>query len=124
MTKEQLSQLVDEVRIPTEILLERLTELSMIPHDAAISDSGGIAFLFEATKGNLTMTADIEIDHDGTVTASVIPYVKTPAGLDVYVNKADPDDNPIQVWEVEEPPPFDETILLIRQLLGLLPAES
>jgi len=114
MTKEQLAQLTDDVRIPTELLLERLKELALSPQSAAISPDGGIAFFFETVKEpDLKLTADIEIYADGTISASVIPFIHTPDGYDTYVDESEP----IDLWDVEEPPPFDETIRLIQNRL-------
>ena len=89
MTKEHLAQLPDDVRIPTEILLERLKELSFPPQSAAISPEGGIAFFFEQVKEpDLKLTADIEIHSDGTISASVIPFLRTADGYDTYVDES------------------------------------
>lgn len=117
MTKEQLSNLSDDVRIPTEILLERLRTITSLPiRKAAISEDNGIAFFFsEALPSGLTMTADIEIHSDGTISASVIPYTLTPEGLDVYNAEAEP----VELWDIEEEPPFEETIRHIHERMGL-----
>lgn len=113
MTKEQLSELNDDVRIPTELLLERLEEIDLIPNTTAISEEGGVAFLFESITRGLKITADIEIHCDGTISASVIPYFLGPDGYDTYQSEQDP----LELWDVEEPPPFDETIRYICEKL-------
>ncbi len=118
VTKEQLQQLVDDVRIPAEILLERLGELDLAPKTAAVGDDGSLALFFEKTISDVHLTADIEIEPNGTVSASIIPYIPGPDGLDIY---QDPDE-PIDLWEVEEPPPFEETLAIIRARFGLIDA--
>lgn len=116
MTKEQLSNLSDDVRIPTELLLERLLDLGdLLPiRKTAISEDGGIAFFFSETRADgLTLTADIEIYADGTVSASVIPYSTEAEGLDVFQSSAEP----VELWDIEEEPPFEETIRYIQERL-------
>ena len=121
MTQEQLSTLPDEARIPTELLIERLQSIpSLKIINSGLSESGGIAFFFENMKGDLRMTADIEIEADGTVTASVIPYVNTDDGYDVFQSETEP----IELWDVEEPPPFEETIRIISDRFGLTPPDA
>ena len=116
MSQEQFSSLSDDVRIPAELLTQRLEfSLSLKPKGRAISDDGGIAFFFEAEKEGLKMTADIEIYADGSVSASVIPYIHTPEGWDIYQSE----EEPIELWDVEEEPPFEETIALIHQRFGI-----
>ena len=114
MTKEQLSTLTDDVRIPTELLLERLVELKFPPNSAALSEDSGIAFFFESLNRGLRITADIEIHGDGSVSASIIPYISGPDGYDIYQSEEDP----LELWDVEEPPPFEETIRYIGERLG------
>lgn len=115
LNKEQLTQLSDTVRIPTELLLDRL---ELIPGfkiiASALSEEGGIAFFFEEQKNDLKMTADIEIHSDGTASASVIPYIKLSDGHDVYQSE----EEPIELWDIEEPPPFEETIRHIHERFG------
>ena len=109
MTKEQLSALTDDVRIPTELLFEKLLEVTLSPKSTAVSEDGGIAFFFEHDTRGLRMTADIEIHGDGSISASIIPYLLGHDGYDVYQSEEDP----LELWDVEEPPPFDETIRYI-----------
>jgi hypothetical protein len=118
MNKEQLSQLSDDVRIPTEILLERLKTLTDLPvRKTATSDEGGVAFFFsEPREDGLLLTADIEIYADGSISASVIPYLMTNEGLDVFQSE----EEPIELWDIEEEPPFEETIRHISERLGLV----
>lgn len=120
MTKEQLSQLADDVRIPTEVLLDRLRSVPQLPLiKTAISEDDGIAFFFSHPRPDgITITADIEIDADGTVTASVIPYQLLAEGNDVYQSE----EEPIELWDVEEEPPYDGTIDHILERFGLPPA--
>ncbi len=115
MTKEQLSTLSDEVRIPTELLLDNLRSIKDLPIiNAALSDSGGVAFFFRNQREDgLVLTADIEIDGDGSVTASIIPYADGNEGLDVFQSEAEP----IELWDIEEEPPFDETVRRIKERL-------
>ena len=113
MTKEQLSTLNDDVRIPVELLFERLKEINYLPKSTAISEDGGIAFFFEEDTRGLKVTADIEIHGDGAISASVIPYLLGPECHDVYQSEEDP----LELWDVEEPPPFDETIRYICKRL-------
>jgi hypothetical protein len=121
MTKEQIAQLPDDVRIPTELLLDRLDSIpSLKIINSALSEDGGIAFYFEEEKGELKMTADIEIDSDGTITASVIPYINLGDGYDVFQSE----DEPIELWDVEEPPPFDETIRHIHERFNIALVEQ
>lgn len=117
MNKEQLSNLSDDVRIPTEILLSHLRSITSLPiNNTAVSEDGGIAFLFSADRSDgLRMTADIEIYGDGTVSASVIPYAAGADGLDVFQSE----DEPIELWDIEEEPPFEETIRHIHERFGL-----
>ena len=114
MTKEQLSNLSDDVRIPTEILLDRVKGFETY-RKVAVSEEGGIAFFFSDERiDGLTITADIEIYADGTVSASVIPYRAGPDGLELFQSE----DEPIELWDVEEEPPYEESIRLIHDRLG------
>ncbi len=117
MTKEELTSLSDIVRIPLEVLLEQLPATKLRVKTSAISPDGGIALFFEAQKSGLLMTADIEIHEDGAVSASVIPYVEQSDGHHLFED----DQEPIDLWEVEEEPPFEETLNRIQTRLGLIP---
>ncbi len=120
MNHQELLSLPDIVRLPYEVLRDRLTELKFPPAGIALSPDGGLGVFFEAPKGDLKITADIEIDPDGSVTASVIPYTLGPDGHDVYNGQ----DEPIDLWDVEEEPPFEETLVHIRFRLGIeIPSE-
>lgn len=117
MTKEQLSSLSDTVRIPAELLIQRLLSTPTLSvKSTALSEEGGIAFFFEEEKDGLKITADIEIHPEGEVSASVIPFIQGPDGWDVFQSE----DEPIDLWDVEEEPPFEETISLICQRFGLV----
>ena len=118
MTKEQLTQLTDDVRIPTEILLEKLRSSTTLPiQKTAATPDGGIAFFFSRKRDDeITMTADIEIYPDGSASASVIPYVTTNEGQDVFQSEFEP----IELWDIEEEPPFDETLRHIHERFGLV----
>lgn len=109
MTKDQLSNLPDDVRLPAEVLFDHLRGTPLRPLSVALSDEGSVAFFFEHEADGIKITADIELFPDGTATASVIPYVKTDEGWDTFQSQAEP----IDLWEIEEPPPFEETIALI-----------
>lgn len=119
MTKSQFSAFPDDVRIPAEVLLDLLAEINLMPDSSALSPEGGIAFFFQRDKGALLMTADIEIHANGDVSASVIPYMTAPDGHDVFESE----EEPIDLWEIEEPPPFHESLLRIQERLGLIPFE-
>ena len=118
MTKEQLTKLDDIVRIPAEEFRQHLIETAFLPKEILAGDDGGIVFLFENTHDGIVFTADVEIEANGTVSASVIPYTSTPEGLELYCSEFEP----VDVWEVEEEPPFEETLLRIRTRLYLVPA--
>lgn len=119
--KDQIAKLSDDVRIPTELLLDRLEAIQSLKIiNSALSEDGGIAFYFESEKGGLKMTADIEIDGDGTITASVIPYINQGDGYDVFQSE----EEPIELWDVEEPPPFDETIRHIHERFDIAMVEQ
>jgi len=118
MTKEQLSNLSDIVRLPLEVLLSQLPETKLHLKTAAVSTDGGVALFFEAEKAGLLMTADIEIHEDGAVSASVIPYVEQSDGHHIFESESEP----IDLWEVEEAPPFEETLNRIQIRLGIIPA--
>lgn len=110
MTKDQLSNLPDDVRLPAEVLFDHLRGTLLRPVSVALSDEGSVAFFFEtAPEDGIKLTADIELFPDSTATASVIPYIITDEGWDTYQSQ----DEPIELWEIEEPPPFEETISLI-----------
>ena len=110
MTKDQLTSLPDDVRLPAEVLFDHLRETSLKPLTVALSDEGSVAFFFETTAADgIKITADIELFPDGSATASVIPYTLTAEGWDTYHSP----DEPVELWEIEEPPPFEETIAII-----------
>lgn len=115
MNKEHLAKLSDDVRIPAEEIFQYLKDIAFPPKTIALSDGGGIALFWEAEKDDLLLTADIEIYHDGTVSASVIPYQSTKDG---HVT-AETEDEPIELWDIEEPPPYEESIRLIQSRLGI-----
>jgi len=117
MTKEQLSLLPDEIRISVEILLERLKDFPLLPiRKTATSEDGGIAFFFSTPRPDgITITADIEIYGDGTVSASVIPSSDLSGELDVY----ETEEEPVELWDVEEEPPYEETIRYICTRMGI-----
>ena len=115
MTKDQLSSLPDEIRLPAEVLFDHLRTTALKPAATAVSDEGSLAFFFESETDGIKVTADIELFPDGTATASVIPYVKTDAGWDTFQSP----DEPVELWEIEEPPPFEETISLILTRLRI-----
>ena len=126
MTREQLSGLSDDVRIPAEIVFEYLKSLNFFPHNVIITgiDRSGIVLLFTRDRGDITITADVEIDENGTVTGSVIPMLNTPDGLKVV---EDPDllaKFPIDYWDIEEVPPYEESFWHIRQRFGLVSQDS
>jgi hypothetical protein len=119
MTKEQLSSLPDDVRIPAELLLERLKEISLPVHDILLPEEGGIIFVFEGvTPANIVMTADVEIESDGTTSASIIPYY-SPSGREDDFTVFQSEETPIELWEIEEPPPFEETLSIIKDRLRI-----
>lgn len=115
MTKDQLANLPDDVRLPAEVLYDHLRGTPLRPTSVALSDEGSVAFFFEHETDGIKMTADIELFPDGSATASVIPYVKTDEGWDTYQSPTEP----IELWEIEEPPPFDESISLILARLRI-----
>jgi hypothetical protein len=115
ITKDQLAQLADDVRLPAELLFERLKELKFPPASVAANGAEGLAVFFEREVGGLVMTADIEIESDGTISASIIPYLRGPDGLDLFQDPTEP----IDIWEVEEEPPFEESLTRIRERLNL-----
>lgn len=117
MTKEQLSQLSDEVRIPTELFLDHLKRCGLKVSSMAQSPEGGIAFFFENTVDDLLMTADIEIHADGEVSASIIPYQDTPSGHVVYPGTLH--EPLIDLIEVQEEPPYEEVLNRIISRLSL-----
>ena len=119
MNKEQISNLSDDVRIPLEELRQYLKDINFLPATIALSPEGGIALFWEAEKGEFKMTADIEIYPDGTASASVIPYVLTETG---HVS-AETEENPIEMWDIEEPPPYEESIKMIQFWLGVTLAD-
>jgi hypothetical protein len=81
MTKDQLSQLPDELRIPAEVLFDHLRTTPLRPVTIALSDENSVAFFFEReTEPDLKITADIELFPDGIATASIIPFFKTAEG--------------------------------------------
>jgi len=126
MTKQQLSSLPDDVRIPAEIVFDYLRRLNFLPENVIITglDRSGIVLLFTRDRGDITITADVEIDKNGTVTGSVIPMVNTPDGLKVV---EDPDllaKFPIDYWDIEEVPPYEESFWHIRQRFGLVAQDS
>ena len=119
MTKEQLSSLPDDVRIPAELLLERVKEISLPVRDILLPDEGGITFVFEGvTPANIVMTADVEIEPDGTTSASIIPYY-SPTGNEDDFTVFQSEETPIELWEIEEPPPFEETLAIIKDRLRI-----
>ena len=115
MTKDQLSSLPDDVRLPAEVLFDHLRGTALKPLTVALSDEGSVAFFFESEIDGIKITADIELFPDGIATASVIPYVKTDEGWDTYNSP----DEPVELWEIEEPPPFEETIAIILARFGI-----
>jgi hypothetical protein len=117
MTKDQIALLPDDVRLPAELLFERLKEINLLPASVATDGADGLALFFEREVGGLKLTADIEIESDGTVSASVIPYILGPDGYDIFQDAAEP----VDLWEIEEEPPFEESLTRIQSRLGLLP---
>ena len=120
MNKEQLSGLSDDVRIPTEELRQYLKDTQFLPKTLALSEDGGIAFFWEEEKNGLVMTADLEIYFDGTASASVIPYRKTNEG---HIT-SETEEEPIELWDIEEAPPYEESLRMIQFRLGVTPAEA
>jgi len=126
MTKQQLSSLPDDVRIPAEIVFDYLRRLNFFPGNVIFTglDRSGIVLFFTRDQGDITITADVEIDENGTVTGSVIPMLNTPDGLKVV---EDPDllaKFPIDYWDIEEVPPYEESFWHIRQRFGLVSPDS
>ena len=124
MTKQQLSRLSDDVRIPAEIVFDYLRRLNFLPENVILPEVGGIVLFFTRDRGDITITADVEIDENGTVTGSVIPMLNTPDGLKVV---EDPDllaKFPIDYWDIEEVPPYEESFWHIRQRFGLVAQDS
>lgn len=115
MTKAQLTSLPDDTRIPAELLLDRLREMKLAPKSTLADENGGVVFFFESQVDDVTMTADIEIEPSGTVSASIIPYVPGPDGLEIFQNL----NEPVDLWEIEEPPPYEESLLRIVGRLQL-----
>lgn len=124
MTKEQLSQLPDDVRISAELVLEHLKTINFPPQTMAVNEDGGLAIFFQTDYDGLVVTADLEIDKNGEITASVIPYVTGPEGHSVLSDTERLKKHPIDLWDVNEPPPFEESFRHIRFRLGEAPEEG
>tara|TARA_R110000868_G_scaffold68695_2_gene203119 strand:+ start:3016 stop:3408 length:393 start_codon:yes stop_codon:yes gene_type:complete len=119
MTKEQLSKLPDVARIPAELLFEHLKSSHFMPDNVFLTPEDGIVLLFSRIRENLTITADIEIDSAGTVTASIIPYANNTTGMMILEDPELLKLFPIDYWDIEEEPPFEESLHHIRQRFGL-----
>ena len=121
MNKEELQKVDDAIRAQGETLREHLKEVGLEPKEIMVTEEGGLVFLFENPNyPGLHLTADIEFDPNGEITASVIPYKDSGAGLVVY---SDPDE-PVDLWDVEEEAPFQESVAIIKQRLTVKSTDS
>ena len=104
------NHLPDNIRSQGGVLLDYLVDNNLSPKRIVASNEG-LVFFFRTTVGDLEITADIEFDSSGTISASVIPLKDG----DVYTDT----ENILDLWEVEEPAPFESTVALIKERLQL-----
>lgn len=124
MTKQQLSTLPDDVRIPAEIVFDHLKWIHFLPQNVIMTQENGIVLLFSRERDGLTITADIEIGPDGSVTGSVIPLINSPEGAKILEDPELLKKFPIDYWDIEEAPPFEESLWHIRQRFGLVAQDN